>query len=108
VRLLVIYILWNKTPNLITHEIFPVSLEMKHAGVRARTTTTSPLYRHILSEQIAVTKRTSLAVGIYLVTIWAGRPDIIRYFRGFPHFPQVNVKITPLIGNKSLLTYSAQ
>jgi hypothetical protein len=84
VRLLVIYILWNKTPNLITHEIFPVSLEMKHAGVRRRTTATSPLY--IISEQIAVAKRTSSAVGRYRVTMWARRPNIIKYFRGSSHF----------------------
>jgi len=79
-------ILWNKTPNLITHEMFPVSLEVKHAGVRRRTTTTPPLYEYIISEQIAVAKRTSFAVGRYRVTMWARRPNILKYFRDFPHF----------------------
>jgi len=44
--------LWNKIPKLVAHEIFPVSLEMKHGGVRRLTTATSPLY--ILSSQVAL------------------------------------------------------
>jgi len=53
-------------------------------------------------------KRSRLAVGKYLVTIWAGGQDVIKYFRGFPHFFQVNTKIMVQLCNKSLFTHYAQ
>lgn len=62
----------------------------------------------IFQRRLLWRKRTSLAVGRYLLTIWAGGPDIIKYFRGFPHFLQVNTKIMVLLCNKILFTCYAQ
>jgi hypothetical protein len=101
-------ILWNKTPNLINREIFPGSLEIKHARSARADKYEFPIMYITFQRWLPWWKKTNLVVGSYLVTIWARGPDIIKYFRGFPRFLQVNTKITVLLGNKSLFIYYAQ